>query len=141
MSEQPKIKIHGMDLEEFSMQPFLHNRELSLFNFEVSAQTRLIPEIKVIAIAVGVKIREEKDTQNVFATIKTVVGFEIDNFQELITQDEKGVYNVPFKVEAMARRIAISTTRGVMFSYLKGTYLNKAILPIIPELLKPKKAN
>src|SRR5688572_19420503 len=144
MAEDKKAqyRLHGMEVFNFFMQEITEDKiDLKNIKFGVTVEIKLNPEDKVIAIFVNVNLdKVENDSDKKLAEIKVVVGFEVKNFSEVILKDEeKGDYKIPYKLEAATRRIAISTTRGVLYTYLKGTYLHNAILPIVPELLKPEK--
>ena len=57
--------------------------------------------------------------------------FDIVNFEDVITVEADGKVNIPQRLIETLNIISISTTRGVMFSTFKGTFLHSAILPII----------
>jgi hypothetical protein len=57
--------------------------------------------------------------------------FEIANFEDVIKLEADGKVNIPQSLIETFNIISISTTRGVMFSTFKGTFLHGAVLPII----------
>lgn len=137
--EKFEFRLNGVELAEFSMTPLTPGEKLSgIFKFDVTVETRLSPERSLLVAFVSVNIRDN-DKEKSLAFIRVAVGFDINKFDEVITKNEKGDYVIPIKLDAATRRIAISTTRGVMFGYFKGTHLHKAFLPIIPELMTPEK--
>lgn len=131
------VKVRDMHVAEFSMID-LDRKPEKVLAYEVTATTKLNPEEGLIGVEVAVIVKERGSGLKL-AFMKIFLEFSVKNFESVIAKDEADEYKIPYSIEAMTRRIAISTTRGVMFSYLKGTYLHRAILPIVPELLKPKK--
>jgi hypothetical protein len=106
------------------------------FHFDITAQARVNPEKGIVFVVISIGIREDKQMLGHF---ESALGFEIENFAEAIPFDkDQNVYMVPLQLEVPLRTIAISTTRGLMYAKLQGTYLQKAILPIIPQLITPE---
>lgn len=140
MSEEKfEFRLNGVELAEFSMAPLTAGEKLSgIFKFDVTAETKLSPERNLLVVFVSVNIREETKEKSL-AFIRVAVGFDVNKFNEVVTKNDQGDYVVPIKLDAATRQISISTTRGVMFGYFKGTHLHKAFLPIIPELMTPEK--
>lgn len=63
-------------------------------------------------------------------SIKVGVIFEIANFDDYIDEMNKKL-TLPDVIFLTFNSIGISTTRGVMFSQFKGTFLHNAFLPVI----------
>lgn len=53
------------------------------------------------------------------------------NFNEVIHADAEGIVTLPQDLADILNSISISTTRGLMFSAFKETFLHNAFLPII----------
>ena len=55
-----------------------------------------------------------------------------DNFDDYFTKNEKeNKYEVPEELEIVLKSAGISTSRGIIFSELEGTYLQGIILPLV----------
>jgi hypothetical protein len=106
------------------------------FQYDISSENRVNPERESIIIFFTINIREFEKTE-VLAKIVIATVFRIIDFKEHITKiDEQNIFDIPLTLQKHLASIAISTARGIMFMQFKGTYLHKAILPII--LLEPK---
>ena len=80
---------------------------------------------------VTVKINELNTSQKL-AEIKVACLFNIKNFNDVIKRNEESdVYHIPKELELIIRPVAISTTRGIIYSEFRGTYLANAIMPIV----------
>lgn len=136
---EPKIEYRLRSLEIVKLlinqkpQGFLNSE----FNFDIEAGARVAPDKKVIFLVISIVTREI-NKEEPLAEIVTAVGFEIINFEDVIILNEEGLYMIPTDLEVQLRIIALSTTRGVMFSEFKGTYLHRALLPIVPQILQPQ---
>lgn len=137
--EKFSYRMHAMDVLEFSIKEQLAiHIDLKKVKFNVTADTKLNPDLGLLGVFVTVMIFFDKIEESI-AVLKTVIGFEVKDFQQVIKKNDAGEIILPFKLEAATRRIALSTTRGVLYCYLSPTYLKNAILPIVPELLMPEK--
>jgi hypothetical protein len=103
---------------------------LSTFNFVVNLETRADSSKKAIFIIVSVEIKSE-DQQIVMGSLTASCMFIIMNFEELIKIDEARKISMPAGLSEILSSISISTTRGLMFSTFKGTFLHNAVLPIL----------
>ena len=101
-----------------------------LFHFDINGHTIVQPEKKSLVSVVTVNIRE-LNKENVLASISIASEFLLENFEEILDHPKDNVYNIPIELDVLIKTMSISTARGVMFSEFKGTYLSKAILPII----------
>lgn len=145
MNEKENIeyRLNGVDVVEFSIKErtvdSIDNKSLT---FEVTVDIKLNTDFGLVGVFVTISIyeRANNEGENYMARMKNLIGFEIKDFNKVIVPNSKGVLEMPIKLEAAMRRIAISTSRGLLHAYLSPTYLNGAFLPIIPELLTPKLA-
>lgn len=126
------IKIQTIELlsKSMSQRPASFEDVPSEFSFDIHANTSLNPKGKLIITVVDVTIRE-KDNEQHFAHFKVGLGFEIGNFESVIVQKDHSIYDIPSDLDVLVKTVAISTTRGIIFSELRGTYLYNAILPVI----------
>ena len=102
------------------------------YKLYITASVLETPDLTAIFKAVKVMIVGEKD--NLLADFKITYSFEIEkNNKYLIRNDDK--YTIDTIANDFLNNIVIATTRGVLFSELRGTFLDKSILPIT----KPEK--
>lgn len=100
------------------------------FNFNISLENRANATDKLVFIIVHVKIKNE-DQSIVLGGLSVSCIFEIANFEKNVTIEPEGKIKLPKQLVEILNSISISTTRGVMFSTFKGTFLHGAVLPII----------
>jgi hypothetical protein len=117
-------------MDNFSVPP-------TEFNFDILAESRVNAEQKLVIIKTNVSIKDVH-RNTLVATIGTVCVFEVQNFQEIFKLVEDNKYYIPPEIDVLLKSVSISTTRGVIFSEFRGTYLLNATLPII--ILQPSEA-
>jgi hypothetical protein len=81
-------------------------------------------------VIVHVEIKND-DHSVVLGSLSVSCIFEILNFEDVIKVEADGKVNIPQRLIETLNIISVSTTRGVMFSTFKGTFLHGAVLPII----------
>lgn len=129
-----EMQIRAIELLKSSLQlPPASNNALTTFNFNISIESKADAQNKLVFVIVHVEIKNE-DHSLVLGTLSVSCIFEIMNFEELIRMGENGNLDIPQHLLETLNTISISTTRGVMFSTFKGTFLHGAVLPIIDPL-------
>ena len=106
------------------------NAPVTNFNFNIGIESRTDVANKLVFVIVHIEIKND-DHSLVLGAISVSCIFEITNFDEVIKVEADGKVNIPPKLIETLNIISISTTRGVMFSTFKGTFLHGAVLPII----------
>jgi hypothetical protein len=104
-----------------------------VFRFGLTMHIRVRREDKKVIPFVNVKVKLE-ETDETVAEITVAIIFDVPNFDKEILLNKEGLFVIPPQLEHAINPISISTTRGVMYAEFRGTYLNKAILPVIPIL-------
>lgn len=132
MTEEKNIqfKFHSLQENIVNINSKPSDFDDSSFNFSITA-TQKVNETSNLLIVVVHVIIENNNSTYTLATIEVYCAYEIINFSEYIKSDDKGVYCIPDILTGQTNLISISTTRGYMYSILKGTYLQKAFLPIV----------
>jgi hypothetical protein len=145
-----KIKFKG--IEVLAKQLVERSSDLLLpindFHYDVATTSQVNPQLNVVFIKADVRIKEKTSGKDLFFT-SIVCGFEIENFHDVIEKKADNFYIIPPELDAMLRSVSVSTSRGLIFSELAGTYLYTALLPIvifspaqipIPEEIKLQKS-
>jgi hypothetical protein len=101
-----------------------------VFNFNLKVETQIQAENKLVISVVSVTITDQQRSLDL-ANFKIACLFQIDNFREAIVLNDEGLYIVPPNFEATIRPVSISTARGIIYSELRGTHLNNAIMPVV----------
>lgn len=110
--------------------PSVPEVSLNNFNFNISLESKADATNKILFVIVSVEIRSE-DQNQVLGSLAVSCIYSIVNFDEVVKIEADGKLNIPQSLVEILNSISISTTRGVMFSTFKGTFLHNAFLPII----------
>jgi hypothetical protein len=125
------IQIRAIELLNGTLQlPAAQNTAVTTFNFNISIESKADAPNKLVFVIVHVEIKND-DYSLVLGALSVSCIFEIANFDEVIKIEENGRLDIPQPLIETLNIVAISTTRGVMFSTFKGTFLHGAVLPII----------
>ncbi|MFN4233240.1 MAG: hypothetical protein ACK4IK_00390 [Bacteroidia bacterium] len=126
-----EMQIRAIELLNSSLNLPAHpNTPVTNFNFNISIESRVDAVNKLVFVIVHVEIKND-DHSVVLGALSVSCIFEIVNFEDVIKIEADGKVNIPQRLIETLNIISISTTRGVMFSTFKGTFLHGAVLPII----------
>ena len=100
------------------------------FNFNINVENNVDAATKVVFAIVHIEIKGDKQT-DLLGAISVSCIFEILNFDDVIKVNKQGLVDIPEQLLQTINLVSLSTTRGVMFSTYKGTFLHSAVLPII----------
>ncbi|MBL7767834.1 MAG: hypothetical protein JNK20_02625 [Flavipsychrobacter sp.] len=107
------------------------------FTFNIGVEQKIDETNKIILVFVNTDILS-KGVDKSLASLSTLCIYHVANFEDIIKKEE-GRLVLPDHFVNLLSSISISTSRGVMFTFFRGTYLHKAILPVIDPLnLKPQ---
>lgn len=126
-----EMQIRAIEILNGSLQlPATPNAAITTFNFNISIESKADAPNKLVFVIVHVEIKND-DHSLVMGALSVSCIYEIVNFDEVIKIEENGKLDIPQRLIETLNIISISTTRGVMFSTFKGTFLHGAVLPII----------
>lgn len=134
MAEESKYLIKFTGIEIVSKLLSERPKELTrnpIFTFEIKVENRVRAQDNLVFAIVDIKITEADKPDVILAKITTNCVFAIENFKDVIQLQNNGLYHIPPNLDAILRPVAISTTRGILYSEYRGTYLDSAIMPII----------
>jgi hypothetical protein len=141
MSEQNyNIKFASIELVSKSL---IHPPILSpdqplnyVFNFLVDIKLDVNRKIAIVVSDFGIN----EVTQNlILGSFKILCLFEFPEFEKVFKKVGDNLYDVPMDIEILLKSTAVATSRGIIFSELRGTYLHSAILPLI-DVITPIRA-
>lgn len=125
------FQIKSIELLKGSINlPSTPDVSLTNFTFNINLENKADPSSKMLFVIVTVEIMSE-DQNHILGSLVASCIYEVANFEEIIKIEENGRLNIPQQISEIFNSISISTTRGMMFSTFKGTFLHNAILPII----------
>ena len=126
-----EMQIRAIELLDSALTlPVNPNISITNFNFNLAIETKADNTNKLLFVIVSVEVRND-DQSLVLGSVRVSCIYNILNFEELIKTNETGVIVINPLLLEILNSVSISTTRGVMFSTFKGTFLHSAVLPII----------
>ena len=117
-------------LKESISLPSVPEVSLNNFNFNISLESKADATNKILFVVVSVEIRSE-DQNLILGSLAVSCIYSIVNFDKVVKIETDGKLDIPQPLVELLNSISISTTRGVMFSAFKGTFLHNAFLPIV----------
>lgn len=135
------FQIKGIELLEINLKHPQILLELErTYNFNIDIEQRINNEEKLVIVVTSVDLIHEAD-QQCHASIKTSCIFLIENFKDFIVANTNQV-KFPDQFVITLNSISLSTTRGIMFSNFKGTFMHNVYMPIVnPSSFVIKKQN
>lgn len=124
-----EFQLRGIELLKGSLGMPLNVQPVLTFNFDIKIESRIDPSNKLIFVIVMVDIKNDDQTA-ILGNLAVSCIYHIRNFDEVIKLNE-ATPSIPQLLADTLNSISLSTTRGVMFSTFKGTFLHNAILPIV----------
>ena len=112
--------------------------ENTVFQFDINLEHRIRVEGDIVFVICTVSVLDEAKDQ-VFGRLKAGCVFNVKELSRF--WDEKTrKHNLPEPIVLTLNSISISTSRGIMFSFFRGTYLHNAVLPVVePKVLSRTK--
>ncbi|MGN6418451.1 MAG: hypothetical protein ACTHMC_13235 [Pseudobacter sp.] len=129
-TEKFGFRIVNVDIVYKAMAPRPAEINGELYAFEVFAETSVHKDQQLVFTFVKTNIREENGT-DVLAAFTVVCVFSIADFEHKVILNKDGLYEIDQSLENALKNFSIGTTRGVLWSELKGSYLHNVLLPVI----------
>ena len=121
-------KISAIETLDLQMKhPKQQNIDFNTFHFDLKLQHRINAEKKLVFVITTIQVLD-KDKSAEVGHVETSCIFEVENFNDYLAEDNNVKFPDSFISEINS--MAISTTRGIMFTEFKGTFLHKAVLPV-----------
>ncbi|GHB64099.1 hypothetical protein [Persicitalea jodogahamensis] len=124
------VTIKGIEIVDFLLsQPKIQFPPNTPFLFDISIEHQAFKEEKLISVltTIGVLTDESKIHLGKLTTICTYSVTGIDDFFEGVIKE----YSLKEEIALYLNSTSYSTTRGIMYSQFRGTFLHNAVLPII----------
>ncbi len=128
---QINLQLKTIELLSFSLnapQTTLANEYPCRFNITIEQQCNL--EEKKIKVIATIGIIHEADQQQL-ASLQSCCLYQIENLDDFITNPATKQVSLPDQLIITLNSISISTTRGILFAQLRGTYLHNLVMPIV----------
>ena len=114
------------------VEKFLQSKgieEKTKFEFAISLELVVDFENQILIVLVNVAIKP-RDTETIVASVKTAFSFHVLELAEIV-KIENDQPIIPYDLELRLRAIGISSSRGIVYSEFRGTFLQNAMLPIL----------
>lgn len=137
MSDKNKLQlqfgIKEIKIINFSLNNSIEIQELPSdhpYTFEINASPNFNKIDKIIGVVFNVKIFVTPKKEKNVCKLSLLMNFHILNFDKVVIEEGENIM-VPDPVMHHLIALTLSTTRGVLFDKLQGSFLSKIILPII----------
>lgn len=130
--QEKPFKIHGIDLIAFSIQPQPAKMiSKDVFEFSIRQEQKTNADKRLIIIFSFITIKESgKEVE--LASLQVGCGFEVASFGNVIKKNKEGDYLIPHELNIALNRISIAVSRGILYSQVRGSYLQDLTLPLVP---------
>jgi hypothetical protein len=130
---QIKFGIKNIQVFNFSLDNSPKHQSLPPdhpYTFEINTGALVDISQKLIGIDFITKVFTSAEKDDKVCELSLRMTFEILNFDEIIILEEKSV-TIPDPAMQHFIALAVSTTRGILFEKVQGSFLANIILPII----------
>jgi preprotein translocase subunit SecB len=130
MTQEVKFQIKNIELLDFALkQPDLPLSEETKYKFNINTEQKFNESEHLVAVTTTINIIREAD-QQMQGVISANCIYQVENLNQYANEKTKTI-QLPAQFNTTLISISLSTTRGIMFSQFRGTFLHNAILPII----------
>ena len=132
MNQEVKFQIKNIELLDFALkQPDLPLSEETKYKFNINIEQKFNEPEDLVSFTTTINIIREAD-QQMQGVISTNCIYHVENLNQYANEKTKTkTIQLPAQFNTTLISISLSTTRGIMFSQFRGTFLHNAILPII----------
>lgn len=122
--------IEGIELLEYSINsPNIKLPENIQYRFDLSIEHKISIELKKVFVITSFTILNDELKLNLgHAKISCIFAFR--NFDSFLNK-ENNKFEIPDDLIVTLNSISLSTSRGVMFTLFRGTFLHNVILPLV----------
>lgn len=125
-----EFRIRSADIIEASLNPQKGKSPKNpVFNFNIRLEHKINFEQKVILVDCEIQVTDAKN--EIAGNFKAGCVFDVTNLEGYKSKENSSKVDLPSDFVTTINSITISTVRGMMLVFFRGTYLHNAILPII----------
>ena len=125
------LQLKGIELLKGSINhPGTSDVSLENLDFNINIESKADENNRLVFVIVNVQVTSG-DNKVLLGSMVVSCIYSIDNFDNVVSLDATGKAVIAPSLVEILNSISISTTRGLMFSTFKGTFLHNAFLPII----------
>lgn len=110
-----------------------------IFSFDITLEQRFNIQQELVFVICAITTFPQDKSEQILGKIRSNCIFKVTDLKKYISDNKE--INLAEDFSITLNSISISTTRGIMFSLFKGTFLHGAILPILlpNQYIKVKK--
>lgn len=124
------FQIKAIELLETCINaPKLPLIEETIFQFDINLEHRILADKGIVIVICTVSIFNEVK-EPLLGKLRSSCIYEVENLSQFINTETKAV-ELPEPFAVTLNSVSLSTTRGLMFSFFRGTFLHNAVLPIL----------
>lgn len=126
-----EFQLLNIELLEFNLirpqKPLEVNQQV---HFGLTIEQRIDEERELVYVACGISVFSDPEKNDCLATLTTSCNFQVKDLVQYKSEADERVV-LPQGLLVLLNSISISTSRGILFSQLRGTHLHGVTLPII----------
>lgn len=100
-------------------------------NFHFTIDLKLSTEKKAALVITDISLQDKRNNNEDLASFKLFCVFTIADFENIFIKVNEKRYQTPLDLEIILKSAGLSTMRGIIYSELRGTYLQNVTLPLI----------
>lgn len=131
---ETSFKLHGIEQLSFSLAPEpstgTGERQVA-YEFNIQQEQKTNVGKKLVIVFTSVKVMKPGNAFPL-AALTTACGFDISLFDTTVAKTPNGEYLIVNETASAIARVATGVTRGILYSQLRGSYLQDFILPLLP---------
>jgi hypothetical protein len=131
---ETSFKLHGIEQLSFSLAPqpsaAIGERQVN-YEFNIQQEQKTNVEQKLVIVFTTVKVMKPGNAAPL-AALTTACGFDISLFDTTVVKAPNEEYLIVNETGSAISRLATGVTRGILYSQLRGSYLQDFILPLLP---------
>ena len=125
------FQLRAIELHERTLvKPGAPGFTVSNFHFNINIESNVDSNQKLVLVSTKVKIYADDQTTELGSLTSACI-FSLGNFDKAVKIQPNNTFELPEGLADILNSVALSTTRGIMFSEFKGTLLHHAFLPIV----------
>jgi|JI10StandDraft_1071094.scaffolds.fasta_scaffold1558452_1 hypothetical protein len=125
-----RFQLRAIELHERSLVKPAPGFTVTNFHFNINIESNVDTTQKIVLVLTKVKIFGDDQTTELGSLTSACV-FSLGNFDAAVKLQPNNSFELPEGLADILNAVALSTTRGIMFSEFKGTLLHHAFLPIV----------
>ena len=130
INENIGFRFVSIEIRSKSLKELGEAKENVKITFNVRSNSKVMAEQGIVIMNTTVLIFDANST-DIFAEFNVDCLFQVIEFEKHIKLNDRKLYVIPPQLEGIIKPVSISTVRGIIYSELRGTYLNNVIMPVI----------